>query len=476
MFLAEFFDPSTLPGVPLLSEPAMAPSSTLVSISSSQRDVRRREAVHAVSTAPSCHPLQDASLPLGPNTRPVVIPPKRTLRGCPGDPFEAKRRTSPTRRVSSVNCRGRSVPAPVATLLQSTAIPPRRSGSLRRTRQLSPGDFNRVLFDDIQRRDDGPPLDGPHHSPLDLLLTPPDDENEKSMFSCELESEGQSSSLRSTSADSMPSLDHESHSVPTSEPTTPSPPVPRRVPEKRKQLSSPESCPKDHPLLDVEIGEMEELVTLQTPASEHAHSASREVSRSRTLPRLRSSFKSNLTASLRAIKSAAQTVSNFTTPSVQPEDFFARSVFSIAPALTDDRRPRPMNEPPSAALRRYLNPITLSPAEMHMYHEHPTDSLRGTSISIQLQTYTREGTPKHKCADPVFPPPRQREPRENSDFLRMVVLEMNMRRDGKLRNDVPPRAKVWLPPRSQPHYVATDDSNKTSSIPRRWVGISVECS
>lgn len=458
----------------------MAPSSTFVSTSSCQRDVRRRETVNGVPTTPSCRTPRDASLALGSQTRPVVIPPKRAMGGCPGGPFEAKRRRSPTRRASSTSSRGRSVPAPVATLLQSTAIPPRRSGSLRRPRQLSPGefvgDFSRVLFDDVQHRDDGPSLEGSHSSPLDLLLSPPDDENEKSIFPCEAESEGQSYSLRSTSADSVPSLDHESNSVPISEPATPSPPVQRRVPEKRKQLSSPESCPKDHPLLDVEIGEMEELPASHIPSLEPTLCAPKEARRSKTLPRLRSSFKSNLTASLRAIKSAAQTVSNFTTPSVQPEDFFTRSLFSITPALTDDRRPRPMKEPPSPALRRYLNPITLSPAEMHMYNEHPTDSVRGTSISIQMQTYTRDGTPKHKCAEPVFPPPRQREPRENSDFLRMVVLEMNMRRSGKLRDDVPPRAKVWLPPRRQPAYIPTDDSNEVSSVPQRWVGISVECS
>jgi len=42
--------------------------------------------------------------------------------------------------------------------------------------------------------------------------------------------------------------------------------------------------------------------------------------------------------------------------------------------------------------------------------------------------------------------PRPREPRENSDFLRVVVLEMNMRRKGKLRDGLG-RARIWLGPR-----------------------------
>ena len=44
---------------------------------------------------------------------------------------------------------------------------------------------------------------------------------------------------------------------------------------------------------------------------------------------------------------------------------------------------------------------------------------------------------------------RPREPRENSDFLRIVVLEMNMRRSGKLDGDLMGKARVWLPPRRE---------------------------
>ena len=59
---------------------------------------------------------------------------------------------------------------------------------------------------------------------------------------------------------------------------------------------------------------------------------------------------------------------------------------------------------------------------------------------------------------------RQREPRENSDFLRVVVLEMNMRREGKLEHG---RAKICLPPRQ-----ATVPSEEGERVPKRWVGVS----
>lgn len=75
-----------------------------------------------------------------------------------------------------------------------------------------------------------------------------------------------------------------------------------------------------------------------------------------------------------------------------------------------------------------------------------------------------------------------REPRENSDFLRVVVLEMNMRRGGKLGDGVGGRARLWLPARADGKAVEGandnekgDESVKTGTgramVPRRWEGI-----
>ncbi|CRG83979.1 hypothetical protein PISL3812_01329 [Talaromyces islandicus] len=427
------------------------------------------------------------------HTNPVVIPPKHTSN----NPYLSLRATrnarsnSATARISpSEQTLENNLPSSLATLLQTTSIP-RRSRSVRNPRKLPPGnhveDFSRLLMEGVRVRDDSASLDASVSSPLDSLLSPPDEEFDKSDIASH-SGHHRPSSVRSASSDSMPSLDHDLNSLIISSPTTPSS-IHRRAPDRRKQLSPPQECATDHPLLESELESFdscfESLESTPAPLTK---------SRSfRTFPRLGSTFKSNLTASLRAIKSAAQTVSNFATPSVQPDDFLTRSLFSIAPELTDDRRPLPMNEPPSPALRRYLNPITLSPAEMYVYNEPRQEvnrDLNSTPTSIQMQTYNRSGHSSRRGRfstggdnsqqaipfDPEVPSSRQREPRENSDFLRMVVLEMNMRRRGKLRDDIPTRAKIWLPPRKTVRLVAEGEAENDEEpvIPQRWIGISIE--
>lgn len=64
--------------------------------------------------------------------------------------------------------------------------------------------------------------------------------------------------------------------------------------------------------------------------------------------------------------------------------------------------------------------------------------------------------------------PRQREPRENSDFLRVIVLEMNMRKGGKLSDVAPGRARLWLPARQ----ATTQNEDVSNDTPRRWVSLS----
>jgi hypothetical protein len=68
--------------------------------------------------------------------------------------------------------------------------------------------------------------------------------------------------------------------------------------------------------------------------------------------------------------------------------------------------------------------------------------------------------------------PRQREPRENSNFLRVIVAEMNMRRSGKLDAKAAGHARVWLPPRAE--SVLPIRAVPVGMIPQRWVGISVD--
>ncbi|KAL1855447.1 hypothetical protein Plec18170_004167 [Paecilomyces lecythidis] len=440
-------------------------------------------------------------LPSVTHTSPVVIPPKRAPRRTPVTPNNKSRHG-----LNGYGSRGRSpsanseakVPASVATLLEVTAIPlPRRSWSVRSSRKLPHGnhveDFSRLLMEGVEPRDECKSvMDGSASTTLDVLLSPPDSDNEKFMFGNDYEPETPLSA-RSISSESTPSLDHDLDSYsPSTLPVTPPVSSQKNPLEKRlKQLSPVEECASDHPLLEVET--LDSLDQVLVEADTTAPPSPSPAAPTRTFPRLGSTFKSNLTASLRAIKSAAQTVSNFATPSVQSEDFLTRSLFTITPELTDDRRPRLMDEPPSAELRRYLNPVNGSPAEMHVYHEpHDLPSAsHKCPVSIQMQTYQRSGGKGDQKGgfsvvtgddgdapfDPEIPPmARQREPRENSDFLRIVVLEMNMRRSGKLRDDIPTRARIWLPPRK----VSTSQLSSNlygadeNVVPQRWIGVSVD--
>lgn len=72
------------------------------------------------------------------------------------------------------------------------------------------------------------------------------------------------------------------------------------------------------------------------------------------------------------------------------------------------------------------------------------------------------------------PSPRQRESRENSDFLRVIVLEMNMRRSGRLEDGVPGKARMALPARQssrKDERGAGESEVLEGSIPRRWVAV-----
>ncbi|KAJ5783002.1 hypothetical protein N7457_004776 [Penicillium paradoxum] len=434
------------------------------------------------------------------NTIPVGIPPKRGSRTISERRDSRSRTPSKTsessRRSSSSSSNDRPRPTSFISMLDATAIPvPRRNWSTRRPRKLPRGnhaeDFKRMIQEDLKSKEDHF-LDGTAYSPLDILLSPPDD-NEKLLPGNDSEHESPQS-VRSTSSESMPSLDHGLAS-PSSLSSPPTPPSHRSTPERRQpRYSHSEECAFDHPLLETELEECDfiEIKNDFEPVTPDTVSTKRSAS----FGRFGSTFKSNLTASLRAIKSAAQSVSTFATPSVQPEDFLTRSLFTITPEMTDDRRPLPMQETPSPALRRYLNPspmnpTPMSPAEMYVYNDpHDTPHAPGTCpVSIQMQTYRRSGgrgnrknhfhiaskDQGHVIFEPEAPPmSRQREIRENSDFLRVVVLEMNMRRSGKLREDIPPRARIWLPARKTNYRLSGqyDGGDENNSVPSRWVGIS----
>lgn len=72
--------------------------------------------------------------------------------------------------------------------------------------------------------------------------------------------------------------------------------------------------------------------------------------------------------------------------------------------------------------------------------------------------------------------PRPREARENPDFLRVIVLEMNMRRSGKLSKSGAGRARFALPARLARTELVEEGTERDEAdgelgrgVPRRWV-------
>ncbi|KAF2087853.1 hypothetical protein K490DRAFT_73348 [Saccharata proteae CBS 121410] len=392
-----------------------------------------------------------------------------------------------------------AVPPAVAAVLALTSIPPPKRKTTRRRSQYAD---RRISIDELMeewRSEHKEASPGSYGSPLDILLERPD-ECDSDCYSIETGSTTErgfmaSRSVSSESIPSVPDLDLDEHSLTSwSSPSTPtrSSSLSRRYRSERKEkpVSSPpkEDCMADHPLLP--FGDPESDDEIVTPTAELP-----PVRQTPSL-RLRSAFTSNLTASFQALKSAAKSFSNFTAPSLPPDDLLTRSL--LAPRFASEMRPKPLEGTPTAALRRYLNPATstrpLSPTELsQQLHEA---LLHGQSMEdeaaddsapmIQMQTYQRRSRSTSRqrrqsrggsldlnseAGRALSPQPavRQREPRENGDFLRVIVLEMNMRREGKLDARAVGRARIWLPPRK----TGNRGDVECGGVPMRWVGRSM---
>ena len=327
------------------------------------------------------------------------------------------------------------------------------------------------------KQDDSEPAPSVVGSPLDVLLGRVDESEDEYGSLLSMEQEKGSMTSRSISSESIttmpPSLDLDAPSFVSQWDNISTPESYGRQERREKIVQSPptEDCILDHPLLHFNPDDCEELATLDMPdLATSPPSADRF--------RL---FKSNLTASFQALKSAAKSFSNFTAPSVPPDDLLTRSLLS--PKFTSEMRPKQLQGLPSPELRRYLNPqpAPISPAElsMQLHDALMLDVDTETSPMIQMQTYERRGraSSRKRRMDPMSeagralsssPAVRQREPRENCDFLRVIVLEMNMRRVGKLDAKAVGRARIWLPPR-KPGSSKPTSLQTQSGVPDRWI-------
>lgn len=471
---------------------APVPADPPTSVNVDQNDNRFTESVRPMirkgKTVGAAKPARLLNAPPASPSKPVVIPTR--VRN------EGQRRsngTNPNRAAILGNSASRHnpqlIPPSAAALIAMTALPESRHNSS--ARNLRRKRFQHTLSNDELQISTGSEASKPSSSslssqPWGILLSPPDEsEQETASVTSDSNLGPLQCSAHSLSSDSMPSLEGDAESITsTSNLSTPAMSLISRrgSSERRSKTFSGEDCLLDHPLLpkmtdcDMDCEALDEAYSLEI--------------RSSSRPTFQ--FKSNLTASLRILRSAATSLSNFTAATVQRDDYLVRSLLFISPQLTDERRPLPSADLPDPALRRYLNPIALSPAELH-FHPDPAPYIHCTT-SIQLQTYHRAfKAPLHHnkaTAPPVFssnplsrclahggePLPsvispsmsRQREPRENSDFLRIIVLEMNMRKVGKLSEGAPGKAKLWLPARRiSPTPAEEADSGP---VPRRWLG------
>ncbi|CAK7210610.1 hypothetical protein SCUCBS95973_000847 [Sporothrix curviconia] len=460
----------------------------------------------------------------------------------------------------------------VAALLAVTTIPRSRSTrSLRQTRNFSGEKLREKLGE--KRMTVKSIIDRAQEveqefsfslskSPLDVLLTAPEDledDDDVSISDSTLEPD---LSTRTVSLESMPSLADSFATGTISSYDSPRTPnrghgsMRKARPTRRSMtpVSSPPGESESDPLsatsldgsdseadVDVDVDNLDFRVFQSTSPDPLA----RTIEARFPLQPLRSAFKSNLTASLRALRNAARSFSNLNLTSIPPEDFLTRSILTIDPRIpyTDERRPPPLEEEPSPALRRYLNPSTgphidprhsaaqvlspalasasLSPVSLPTAaavssglasassFAHSNSSAFSTSpgsspptaspftASIQMQTYRvhrTKGLSRSSSAGAVsstngsaslqasgrpapllesdrpLPGPRQRELRENSDFIRIAVMEMAMRRAGKLDDRKPGRARLALPPRKmagKPYVVGTD------GVPARWISAAI---
>lgn len=449
------------------------------------------------STTPALSPAKPTTALTRPTTptSPVQIPVKQKHHHSTSHLPKQRRLHADSRRPrASSKHDADSIPASVANLLAVTSIPPLKGTRSVKTRK-SPYD-NRMTVESIiehtldAEKEFSFTLGGEGRSPLQVLLGPPDD-FDSDVVSISEGTMGSPFSIRTISVESMPSL-VDSYATGTTSPgdSPQTPPRGRKMRPTRRTMtpvSSPPGEREQHPLSmpSPSVEELDFRVFEDKPTSQEKPAEPRSAFRP-----LRSAFKSNLTASLRALRNAAKSFSNMNLTSIPPEDFLTRSLLTLDPRIpyTDERRPPPLEQEPSAELRRYLNPTTTTHVSSPNGPAHSPTRTAFTA-SIQMQTYkvhrsrgshspTRPQTPAFASmptsepdqpTEHPLPGPRQRELRENSDFIRIAVMEMAMRRKGKLDDRKPGRARLALPPRktsAKPYEIGAD------GVPARWVPVA----
>ncbi|KAG6364958.1 hypothetical protein INS49_006563 [Diaporthe citri] len=456
---------------------------------------------HATPTpSPPRSTTTTSSRPTTP-TSPVQIPIK-SKRDTANPPKQRNHRYHDQRRHRSSSPRWGelhspdAIPPSVAALLAVTAIPPPRNQRAQRQRAVKDKEKRMTVESILQSQESEKELSLNFiKGPLDVLLSPPEDveDDDMSIGESTIASPLSTRTVSYESVQSMPSLTDSFSTDTMSSVGTPQSPIRgRRMQPTRRSLtpvSSPPGKREEHPLsLDEETDELDFSVFDASPETEEKKGGMRLAFRP-----FRSAFKSNLTSSLRALRNAARSFGSMNMPSIPPEDFLTRSILTMEPNVpfTDERMPPTLDEEPSAAVRRYLNPTQTARLEsqasassqkahstftasiqMQTYKVHRSRSAPSGSRSQNAAPRSSNGNQSTRGKEAGFsfsPGPRQREMRENSDFIRIAVMEMAMRRSGKLDEQRPGRARWALPPRktsTKPYETGVD------GVPTRWVSVT----
>lgn len=491
----------------------MVPRAYRYSVTASPKDVDEKEALRRKRTSPL--PQVESKKPALRSTSPVPTKaaPPRTPTPPVAVPIPERSRTPEPKRVPAMQSRAKSgsssskesphdpnaLPPAVAALLAVTQIPRPKPGQFKRR----PAASRRISIDELvnEWKSEESLKSNLSSSPaLSMLLEDQDEEDDQSQPQ-QNTTEEDYLFARSTSVDSIPSLEDDelsllsNGSLPTPESLRSRKSISNLRKEKvARSLPASVSCASDHPLVPPSPNEDSDPddALLLTPKNK---------SQPPTKPK--SSFKSNLTTSFQALKNAISTFSLSTASAQQQSQSSPSSPLSaemlwshpfLFPRFSPEIRPA-IQGTPSQAQRRYLNPMPLTfeeqeaPYQLALHAPYLAEQILSeaeaqSAPTIQMQTYARgrrkaaaSSKRSSLAGSSAGPDPnseagralqsgvRQREPRENSDFLRVVVLEMNMRRGGKLEYG---RAKIWLPPRQ----VSPPGKGRERGVPRRWVGVS----
>ena len=452
---------------------------------------RRRQVDHDTSHAGA--PASDSHHPTP--SQPVAVPSRPSSRH-KSTVEPSSRHTPPKRATSHSSLRsyGSATLAPsVAALLADTTIPRRKTFPRQRPRpKPKPKPLSRrISFDEVVGEwqqaefEHGTP---PGVSPImDTLLSPPGEEPQPLYVKSDDELPEAPESL---STSSTPALDSDSVSgISWSLRSTSENSLHTHPHKASMSVSSPSSFDSshDHPLLVSPVLELPDdsseedetwILSSVNPGKTPTRSVSRTSSTSgSSSPRKsspatsflrKSSLKSNLTASLSSLRNnISRTFSNFAAPStsaIASGDYVTWSL--LGTPYNPEMRPRPMSGAPTAQMRRYMNPHAFQPYDLHKHSNQIVNAdleyvaaanAAGAEARamgdphapaapeidvIPLDTYVKMQSrkthgPATEAARPVDPvdgksSQQRREPRENPEFLRIAVLEMQMRRAGKM--------------------------------------------